>query len=100
MDRKEIFMQIDKEILDENARILKALAHPTRLCIVKGLLDQGSNNVSYIQSCLDIPQSTLSQHLSRLKSVGIIDSERNGTEVYYKVIDLQTIKIVRAIFEK
>ena len=93
-------MQINKEILDENARILKALAHPTRLCIVKGLLDQGSNNVSYIQSCLDIPQSTLSQHLSRLKSVGIIDSERNGTEVYYKVIDLQAIKIIRAIFEK
>ena len=93
-------MQIEKEILEESARVLKALSNPTRLCIVKGLLDQGSNNVSYIQSCLDIPQSTLSQHLSKLKAVGIIDSDRSGTEVYYKVIDERATKIIEIMFNK
>ncbi len=93
-------MQIEKEILEESARVLKALSNPTRLCIVKGLLDQGSNNVSYIQSCLDIPQSTLSQHLSKLKAVGIIDSHRSGTEVYYKVIDERATKIIEIMFNK
>ncbi len=91
-------MQIDKKILEEKANILKALAHPIRLCIVKGLLDQGENNVSYMQGCLDIPQSTLSQHLSKLKAAGIIESNRNGTEVFYNVIDKQVIKIIDAIF--
>lgn len=91
-------MQIDKKILEEKALILKALAHPIRLCIVKGLLEQGSNNVSYMQSCLDIPQSTLSQHLTKLKSAGIIHSDRKGTEVFYSVIDNQTIKIIDSIF--
>lgn len=93
-------MQIDKKILEEKAKILKSLSHPIRLCIVKGLLEQGSNNVSHMQGCLDIPQSTLSQHLSNLKSASIIDSERNGTEVYYRVIDEEAIKIINAIFEK
>lgn len=91
-------MQIDKQILEEKAKILKVLAHPIRLCIVKGLIDQGSNNVSYIQGCLDIPQSTLSQHLSKLKTAGIIDSERNGTEVFYSVIDKQIIRIIDIMF--
>ena len=60
-------MQIDKKVLEEKAMILKVLSHPIRLCIIKGLLDKGSNNVSFMQECLDIPQSTLSQHLSKLK---------------------------------
>ncbi len=91
-------MQVDKKILEEKAKILKVLAHPIRLCIVKGLLDQGENNVSYMQGCLDIPQSTLSQHLSKLKAAGIIDSKRSGTEVFYSVIDKQTIRIINTIF--
>lgn len=93
-------MKVDKFILEEKSEILKALGHPIRLCIVKGLLDEGQNNVSYMQGCLDVPQSTLSQHLSKLKSVGIIDSERKGTEVYYKVINEDAIKIVRLLFKR
>lgn len=91
-------MLIEKRVLEEKAKKLKVLAHPIRLCIVKGLIDQGSNNVSYMQGCLDIPQSTLSQHLSKLKAAGIIDSERNGTEVFYSVIDKQIIKIIDTMF--
>lgn len=93
-------MKVDKLILEEKSEILKALGHPIRLCIVKGLLDEGQNNVSYMQGCLDVPQSTLSQHLSKLKAVGIIDSERKGTEVYYRVINEDAIKIVRMIFKR
>lgn len=93
-------MKVDKIILEEKSEILKALGHPIRLCIVKGLLDEGQNNVSYMQGCLDVPQSTLSQHLSKLKAVGIIDSERKGTEVYYRVINEDAIKIVRMIFKR
>ena len=93
-------MKVDKLILEEKSEILKALGHPIRLCIVKGLLDEGQNNVSYMQGCLDVAQSTLSQHLSKLKAVGIIDSERKGTEVYYRVINEDAIKIVRMIFKR
>ena len=43
----------------EEVEILKALAHPVRICIVSGLIAEGSRNVSEMQGCLNIPRSTL-----------------------------------------
>ncbi|MFL0198890.1 ArsR/SmtB family transcription factor, partial [Clostridium sp. WILCCON 0269] len=58
---------------NEIAEILKVLAHPVRICIVKGLLDNGECNVSHMQNCLNVPQSTISQHLQKLRAAGIIE---------------------------
>ncbi|SHE53353.1 transcriptional regulator, ArsR family [Desulfofundulus australicus DSM 11792] len=69
---------------EEKAELLKALAHPVRLCIVDGLL-QNECNVTKIRECLELPQSTVSQHLSILKSRGIIKGRRRGTEICYTV---------------
>lgn len=80
------------------AQILKVLAHPVRLCIVKGLLEHGECNVTYMQSCLKTPQSTVSQHLQKLKSAGIIEGRRSGLEIYYSVKSETAAKIVRAMF--
>jgi ArsR family transcriptional regulator len=68
------------------------------LCIIKGLLEEGENNVSFMQSCLDVPQSTLSQHLGKLRAFGIIEGLRKGTEIYYRVTNEEAIKIVKALF--
>jgi len=78
-------MNYDKEKLEEKANLLKVIAHPVRLCILRGLIRDGENNVSYMQECLNIPQSTLSQHLSKLRLFGLISHKRKGTEVYYSV---------------
>ncbi len=72
---------------NQTAETLKALAHPVRLCIIKGLLEKGSCNVSFMQDCLDLPQSTVSQHLQKLRSLGIVETERNGLEINYSVKD-------------
>lgn len=88
----------NKEIFYENAEILKALAHPVRLCIVRGLLSCDGSNVSNIQNCLDMPQSTISQHLAKLKSSGIISGERNGLEIIYKVIHPKAKAIIETLF--
>ncbi|HHT28309.1 MAG TPA: winged helix-turn-helix transcriptional regulator [Firmicutes bacterium] len=69
------------------AELLKALAHPVRLCIMYGLVQQGPCNVTHIQHCLDIPQSTVSQHLARLRTAGLIVGRRSGVEVHYEVVD-------------
>jgi ArsR family transcriptional regulator len=60
-------MEKDFNKYNEQAEILKVLAHPIRICIVKGLLEKGECNVSFMQDCLEIPQSTLSQHLQKLR---------------------------------
>ena len=78
-------MQHDEKKYDEVANTLKSLAHPIRLCIIQGLLEKGECNVSHMQSCLDAPQSTISQHIQKLKAARIIEGRRSGLEIYYKV---------------
>ncbi|AZS15022.1 ArsR/SmtB family transcription factor [Paenibacillus lutimineralis] len=82
------------------AEILKALAHPVRLCIIRGLMEKKQCNVSYMQECLDLPQSTVSQHLQKLRSAGIVEAERNGLEINYRIADEKIRKLVTALFEE
>lgn len=81
----------------EKSDILKAIAHPVRLCIVRGLMNKQCN-VTKIQECLKIPQSTVSQHLGKLKAAGIIAGERKGLEICYKVVNQQVKDIITQIF--
>lgn len=80
------------------AEILKVLAHPVRLCIVRGLIEKGECNVSHMQACLDAPQSTISQHLQKLRTAGIIEGVRNGLEINYKVCDSRVIDLLDVFF--
>ncbi|HMB01821.1 MAG TPA: metalloregulator ArsR/SmtB family transcription factor, partial [Spirochaetota bacterium] len=64
---------------------LKALGNPTRFAILVGLL-KDECNVTQIQQKLDLPQSTVSQHLNILKNINIIQGKRKGTQVCYQII--------------
>ncbi|MGI6603602.1 MAG: winged helix-turn-helix transcriptional regulator [Firmicutes bacterium] len=81
---------------EKKAALLKALAHPIRLCIVTNLLER-SCNVRHMQECLGLPQSTVSQHLALLRNQGIIHGERNGSEVVYRVVSQEAARIVRVL---
>ncbi|HHY39844.1 MAG TPA: winged helix-turn-helix transcriptional regulator [Syntrophaceticus sp.] len=85
-------------LFNEKAELLKVLAHPVRLCIVRGLLTNKECNVSHIQNCLEMPQSTISQHLAKLRSAGIIEGRRSGLEVFYRVINDDAKKVVEVLF--
>lgn len=93
--------EMDKnyEQYNDTAEMLKVLAHPVRLCIVKGLLEKGECNVTYMQSCLNAPQSTISQHLQKLKSAGIIEGKRNGLEIYYRVNNEKVVELIKILFK-
>ena len=82
----------------ETADLLKAIAHPVRICIIRGLINKGSCNVSYMQDCLNLPQSTVSQHLQKLKSLGIIKGERNGLEINYKICNDTIISLMNVMY--
>lgn len=87
---------LDFKMYEKKAEKIKALAHPHRLCIVKGLIE-AKCNVSKMQECLGLPQSTVSQHLANLKAAGIIDGERNGLEICYRVIDEDIVNIAKVL---
>lgn len=93
-------MEKDYKNYNDIAELLKVLAHPVRLCIVRGLLNKGQCNVTYMQSCLGMPQSTVSQHLQKLRTAGIIEGERNGLEINYKVCDKRVEKLIEVLIDK
>ena len=66
------------------SNIFKALAHPTRIQIIK-LLKDGELCVCDILPEIDSEQSNTSQHLTVLKSQGIVDSRKEGSKVIYSV---------------
>ena len=82
---------LKKETLAEMADIFKLLSHPSRLCIMVNLMAVGESNVSNMQNCLCEPQSTVSQHISKLKAAGLSKGTRLGTEIVYRVSN-ETVK--------
>lgn len=83
--------------LEDKSELIKAIAHPVRLCIIRRLMENPCN-VSEIRACLKKPQSTISQHLGKLKAARVIKGERKGTTICYKVIDEQVKGIVTILF--
>ena len=83
---------------EEKAALLKALSHPLRLRIVRGLLKCGCRNVGCMEANTGQSQSCISQHLMRLKAAGIVRSARSGNEVYYEIADPEIAAVISALF--
>jgi DNA-binding transcriptional ArsR family regulator len=76
-------MDARKQTLYEaRAKIIKAMAHPSRLFIVEEL-SRGEKCVCELTAMIGADVSTVSKHLSVLKSAGIISDDKRGTQVYY-----------------
>ena len=75
-----------EKLLNEKANLLKAMAHPMRLCILDCLMAHHTCNVKSLTERLHQPQSTISQHLSKLKAQGLITGNRHGVEIQYSII--------------
>lgn len=66
------------------ARIVKAMAHPTRLFLVDEL-SRGERCVCELTELVGADISTVSKHLAVLKSVGIVSIDKRGSQVYYSL---------------
>ena len=88
--------QKELELYESNAELLKVLAHPVRLCIVKGLIErikQRFYNVYWLKHATIYNFTAF----SKIKSAKIVSSERKGLEIYYKVENETIIQLVRVL---
>lgn len=69
---------------EARAKIIKAMAHPTRLFIVDELA-QGQKCVCELTKMIGSDMSTVSKHLSVLKNAGIVQDEKIGTKIFYQL---------------
>ncbi len=74
----------NKTLIDAKAKVFKALGHPTRLMMVEKLSD-GECCVCELVELAGVDFSTVSRHLSVLKEAGIIQDEKRGKKVFYRL---------------
>ncbi len=70
---------------EARAKIVKAMAHPTRLFIVDQLTEVGEKCVCELTEMIGTDMSTVSRHLAVLKGAGIIEDEKRGQMVFYRL---------------
>ena len=83
------------------AELFKALAHPARIRILE-LLRSGERTVSDLQRVLEMESSTVSQQLALLRARDIVAGRKQGTSVYYRVVDpliFDLLDVGRNIFD-
>ena len=74
---------LDANRLDTAANMLKAIAHPMRIAILKYLEGGKKLTVTEIHELLGIEQSTTSHHLGILRDKGVLCSKREGKNTFY-----------------
>ncbi len=82
----------------KTSEILKVLGHPIRLQMVDGLINNECN-VNNIAESMNLPQSTVSQHLGILRSRGIVSAKKEGVKTCYRINDRKVVKIVEIFRE-
>ncbi|MFH0793154.1 MAG: metalloregulator ArsR/SmtB family transcription factor [bacterium] len=74
----------DRARYEARARVIKALAHPSRLLIVDELA-KGERCVCELTELVQADMSTVSKHLSLLKGAGVVQDDKRGLQVFYRL---------------
>ena len=80
------------------SQFLKALANPHRL-ILLCQLSQGERNVSDLESLLGIQQPTLSQQLAVLRREGLVETRRDGKQVFYRISSPAALAVIQTLYQ-
>jgi DNA-binding transcriptional ArsR family regulator len=90
------------EITTLQAEVLRTLAHPRRLEILHRLAD-GPTDVGRLAKSLGLSQPNVSQHLAVLRGAGVVDAERDGRGVRYRLADpavMVACGVMRTVLER
>lgn len=91
----------DRAQMQEQARkaseLLKSLAHESRLLILC-LLTDGEKSVSELEELLDLPQAAVSQQLARLRFDRLVNTRRDGRNIYYSIATREVSSVVGTLY--
>lgn len=98
--RRQKKADIDINMLLENAQqaseFLKALSHEARLVILC-LLTEGEKSVTEIEQLLKLRQPAVSQQLARLRADDLVETRRDGKNIYYSLARPEVRQIIEAL---
>ena len=79
----------------ETGKFFRLISHPTRLRIIQEI-GRGNACVCHLEAQLGLRQAYLSQHLMALRDAGILETERDGRFIYYRLADAKILDIIQA----
>lgn len=88
------------EDLARMAKVLKLLAHPYRLKIIDILESATAAPVHQLVARLSLTQAVTSNHLKQMRRIGLVESERRGKEVWYRLGDRRSLTILNCMRAK
>jgi DNA-binding transcriptional ArsR family regulator len=78
--------EVDQNWAEQTSTLMKALADPTRLTMIASLWKaKAPICICDFTAGLELSQPTLSHHMSKLKEAGLVESERRGIWMYYRL---------------
>lgn len=95
MSRKEEM----KNAAQSASNVLKILSHPMRLMLVCSILE-GEKSVSMLIEELGIRQSSVSQHLAKLRDAELVKTRKSGQLVYYSIQDPKVQALIQTLYEQ
>ena len=90
-------MEQMNEAADRASALMRTLGHKGRLLILCQLVG-GEKSVGELSDSLDIPQSPLSQHLSRMRKEGLVETRRQAQSIYYSIKADEVGKIIECLY--
>lgn len=94
MEKRSKGLEARAERIGRIAHILKGIGHEVRLRIIELLHQKGGRSVQELQELLDLEQSVLSHHLAKMRDLGLLNTERDGQHVRYKLKDEELARII------
>lgn len=88
------------EMLDRIANRFRVLGDPTRLAIIRTLLDHGEMNVGELVDHLGSSQANVSKHLRTLHEAGIVSRRPEGTAAYYEMADPSLLQVCEIVCDR
>lgn len=83
---------------DSACRLMKVLSNPDRLLLLCQL-SQGEKRVGELEELVGISQPTLSQQLGVLREEGLVNTRREGKNIYYEIASPQALAVMNVLFE-
>jgi DNA-binding transcriptional ArsR family regulator len=100
--KAKVLSGLDLDMLLSNAHeaseFLKALSHEVRLLILCFLID-GEKSVSEIEKMLELRQPAVSQQLARLRADGLVETRRNGKNIYYSLARTEVRDLIQVLHD-
>ncbi len=81
----------EEELYRLQAEFCKGMAHPKRIRLLR-TLKNGEKSVTELTRLTGIPQANLSQHLALLRQFGLLQTRRDGSNVYYNISDQRIVE--------